>query len=138
MIIMDIINAARSIGLDAHLLIALCSVESDLRNVNNWNDRVAPALGVCQLHLDTAREINPTVDILALQNTDINAIIGGKYLKYQIKRYNSIWGGVAAYNMGSVRMTGIQYVNQDYVDKVKIKYKFYKKHICINKRKCVQ
>lgn len=118
-----ILAIAKTIGVSGQMLLAICTVESNLHNVNNFTDphhhRPKGSYGACQVSLDVAREINPELDILALQQPNVNIEVAGKYLKKLEIRYGNIFDAVSAYNCGSVRkdLNG-QYSNKRYVDKV--------------------
>lgn len=110
---------AKIVHVNASLVISICTVESNLTNTNNFNDRLGPALGLCQLHLITAREQIPYVDSLALQQPRVNILVAAKYIKKQLVRYNgNITDAIASYNYGSVKMVNGEYINNNYVDNV--------------------
>lgn len=110
---------AKVVHINAHLVISICTIESNLTNTNNFNDRLAPSLGICQLHLETAREQIPYIDSLALQQPQVNILVAAKYLKKQLKRYDgNIEHAIAAYNYGSVKIVKGEYINNNYVDNV--------------------
>lgn len=109
---------AYSVGISTHLLFAICTVESGFKNVNNYTDNQGPAFGVCQLHGDTAKEMLPYVDALALMQPKVNLLVAALYLKKQQNRYGNLTDVIASYNAGSVFIVNNEYTNKEYVDKV--------------------
>src|SRR5688500_6438555 len=95
--------SAEIVGIPASLLIALCSVESDFRDVVNKYDGGSPSIGVCQIKLTTAKDVGfaGTADQL-LKDRLVNTLYAGKYLKRQIDRYDGdVCSAISAYNTGS-------------------------------------
>lgn len=124
-----ITEVANQIGISAMLLTSVCTVETGLRNVNNYTDHQGASLGVCQVQLRTARSIKPWLDRLALQQPRVNLELAALYLKQLRMRYKNVWSSVSAYNKGSLVMVEGQYFNQAYVDKVKkVYYKLEKQY----------
>jgi hypothetical protein len=81
---------ATQIGLqNPSLLPAICSVESDFRNVINHYDGGSPSYGICQIKLATAQDMLPDVTAEMLMEPVINAYVAGLYLKYHEKRYEA-------------------------------------------------
>lgn len=117
-----ILAIAKSIGVNAYLLVSICTVESNLNNVNNFKDKNGGSFGTCQLNLKTARQIAPNIDILALQQPMVNAHIAALYLKRLEKKYKTNRRIASAYNAGRP----VTY-NPTYVNKVMRIYEKYKK-----------
>ncbi len=120
-----ILAIAKSVGISGQLLLAVCSVETNLRNVNNFADHhegTQGSYGVCQLSLDTARQISPNIDMLALQQPKVNIRIAARYLQKLIQKYGNMLDAIAAYNAGCVKLRRGEYVNKKYVDKVAFVY----------------
>lgn len=122
-----IATIAKKVGVSATLLLSICTVETNLKNVNNFNDGNGGSFGVCQLNLNTARGINPAVDRLALQIPEVNIEIAAIYLKQLYDKYNNPWHSAAAYNAGLALIDNGSYRNQVYVSKVKLVYTKYMK-----------
>lgn len=109
-----IISAAKTIGVNAYLLVSLCTVETNLRNVNNFLDgHGRGSFGVCQVSLDKAREFFFFADRLSLQQPSFNAKVAALYLKSLGKQYKTNEELVSAYNAGQA----VDY-NRAYVEKV--------------------
>jgi len=124
-----LLHAANLFNVSPALLIALCSVESDLRpNVINHDDGGSASYGMCQIKIRTARHINGPTYVTDLLNPEINAQVAAKYLRYQLVRYDGdVSCALAAYNAGSCRFNKEgKIINANYVKKVKRRYKKYK------------
>lgn len=100
--------AGKAIGVPAALLVAICTHESGLKNVTNFNDGGSPSHGICQVKFDTAVFLKDTYGIKKditeekLKDPQVNAYMAALYLKYQLQRYsNNLCQSVPAYNMGS-------------------------------------
>lgn len=111
-------QAAKIVGVSAHLLIAICTIETNLNNINNFNDKYAPSFGVCQIQVNTARLIFSHIDALALQQAEVNALVAAALIKRLNRQYEQIDEVIAAYNAGSVIYKDNDFVNREYVDKV--------------------
>ena len=113
--------ASTNLNLPKGLLSAICYVESrhNAKAVNP-DDGHQDSIGLCQLHMDTARFMGYKGDEKGLLNPKTNAYYAGKYLRYQIRRYeNDPRKAVAAYNLGHHKLNkkGV-IVNKAYVEKV--------------------
>ena len=120
--------AAEIAGVPASLLIALCSVESDFRDVVNQHDGGSPSIGVCQIKLDTARFMGFAGDEKQLlRDRLVNAIYAAKYLKHQLKRYYGDYcSAISAYNTGTRKhLPDGRFNNATYVRKVLKRWKRY-------------
>lgn len=128
----DIIeSAAKQFSIDPNLIRAFIKVES------NWDPsayRAEPQLntgsyGLMQLLLTTARDVSGNSSLSEAQLIDptINITLGAQYLRMLMNKYGNLDDVIASYNAGSPRtsLLGVGYVNQGYVDKVKMAYTFY-------------
>jgi hypothetical protein len=114
---------ADSVGVSASLLLSVCTVESGLRQVNNFGDaNNRGSFGICQVSLDVAREQLHFLDKLALQQNVVNIRVSANHLKKLLKKYQNVNDAVSAYNMGHVRIRNNRYANQRYVDKISLLY----------------
>lgn len=96
-----ILLAAKKIGVASSLLLAICSHESNLKNITVPNDGKTPTHGICQIKLDTAKMLHYRGKEKGLMNPKTNALFAAKYLKYQLKRYDNDWcKATSAYNAG--------------------------------------
>ena len=94
--------AAKKVGISASLLVAICTHESGLKNINNENDKGSPSIGICQIKHESAKLLGFKGNRFALENPKINALYAAKYLKMQFDRYNNdACKAVAAYNSGT-------------------------------------
>lgn len=118
MIITILNNVAMKVGVNALMLISICTAETNLKVINNISDPNGGSMGVCQVALRTAREISPHLDALSLQMIDVNALVAAKYLKRLSKRYKGD-ELIAAYNSGTPRYNEYgMLLNNKYVAKV--------------------
>lgn len=117
-------NIATFLKISPKLLIALCSTESDLRNVINYNDGPTHSYGICQIKLETAREFMPTIHTHHLMIPEVNSLLAGSYLARQLNRYDgNICYAISAYNMGTAKLNKKgNFVNYKYVRKVLKRY----------------
>lgn len=109
--------AAKSAGVPAGLLLAVCTTETHLRNVISQHDGHSASIGVCQVKLATARMFSKRVTQYQLWDPRANARFAALYLAKQLKRYPSIECAVTAYNRGSVDIK-ISTCNTKYSSKV--------------------
>lgn len=94
--VLSIIKAALAVGISPYLLLGVCDVESNLRNISGDKGK---SIGICQVQKRTAKHMD--VDPEKLWNPDINALAAAKYLKYNMKRYpNNDYCVLSAYNAG--------------------------------------
>jgi soluble lytic murein transglycosylase-like protein len=97
-----ILAAAKVIGIPGSLLLAICTHESGLRNVEAPHDHGSPSYGLCQVKLDTAKILGFTGEGSGLMDPETNAKYAAMYLKYQLDRYQGDWcSATAAFNAGS-------------------------------------
>jgi len=114
--------AAKKVGVSAGLLLAICSHESHLKDINNENDKGTPSIGVCQVKMDTALMFGFKGDRYSLQKPSVNAKYAALFLKYQFDRYHDPLKALSAYNAGSYfeskKIPGCP-KNKKYVEKVR-------------------
>jgi soluble lytic murein transglycosylase-like protein len=97
-----IISAAKSVGISANLLLAICTVESNLTNVLVMHDGGSPSVGICQIKKTTAFQMGFRGKLMDLMNPYANAKYSALYLKYQLDRYNGdVVKAISAYNAGT-------------------------------------
>jgi soluble lytic murein transglycosylase-like protein len=111
---------ANQVGVSASLLISVCAVETNLRNVNNFGDANGRgSLGLCQVSVDAAKSVAPHLDGLALQQNAVNVKVAAMYLKKLENKYLFDELVIASFNAGSPRYTKSGKLrNKLYVDKV--------------------
>jgi soluble lytic murein transglycosylase-like protein len=130
-----IAKVATKVGIKPILLLSICNVETKLNNVNNYKDNNGTSYGIAQIKLNTARDIDPSIDALALSMPESNLFVAAKHLKKLSKKYKTDEEVIAAYNAGGVYYKNGTLVNKKYVDKVmRSKYHFNKK-VCFMKGK---
>lgn len=89
-------------SLPSGLLEAVCFVESNHKvNAVHKDDGGANSLGVCQIKLNTAKDLGFKGTEKQLMNPKTNIKYAAKYLRHQLNRYKgSITKAVIAYNLG--------------------------------------
>ena len=93
---------AKIFGVPGVLLLAICTNESNLKNVTTPNDHGSPTYGICQIKSDTAKSLGYKGGTEGLMSPTVNARYAALYLKKQLGRYDGDWCmSVAAYNAGS-------------------------------------
>lgn len=110
-------------GVPGSLLLAICTHESGLNNVQVNFDGGSASYGICQVKLGTAKLVG--MDYVnsgsLLMEPKINAEAAARYLKMQLERYDGEWcKAVSAYNSGTFNPSkkdpsvprNIKYVNQ--------------------------
>jgi soluble lytic murein transglycosylase-like protein len=92
-------------NLPPNLLPSICYVESKYNpKAIHLDDGPEDSLGVCQLHLSTARLMGFKGKKSDLLNPEINIKYAGKYLKHQLIRYHGdVNKAIIAYNKGSAK-----------------------------------
>ena len=135
---------AASEGIDPKLLKALAKIESSydeyaVRYEEHYKWLVEPerfakmlnitveteiqlqkfSYGPLQLMGANFRQLGFTKSLLDASKLEYSVGYAIKHLKILMKKYDKTEDIVAAYNAGSVRFDGKQYVNQQYVDKFK-------------------
>lgn len=97
-----ILSAAKSIGVPGVLLLAICTHESGLRNIQTLQDHGSTSYGICQVKEGTASLVGLNVGGNRLLVPSINAEAAARYLKLQLDRYEGDWcKATAAYNAGT-------------------------------------
>lgn len=125
-------------SIDPVLLLSICTVESSLRptviNKNDGGDGLH-SYGLCQVQEATARAMSFKGDPEDLLNPWINSFYAGKYIRFQLERYQNVLDAISAYNAGrTLRKKGQEtFYNQEYIDKVAKQYKKYKELVKIPK-----
>lgn len=129
----DIIqSAAKQFYLDPDLIRAFIKTESNwkpdaTRYEAKLNDT---SYGLMQILLGTAKWVGDNASITAeqLANPTVNILLGAKYLRYLVDKYNGkLEDVIASYNAGKPYMASTgKYTNQSYVDKVLGYYKMYR------------
>lgn len=124
-----ILAIATKIGVPGALLLSICAVETNLKNINNFEDGEFGSLGVCQVSPQTAKLFGRHYDSLSLQQPIVNIKIAAKYLKKQLLRYkNNTILATAAYNSGTAKFNkNGKLINEAYVNRVLKVYKGVKK-----------
>jgi len=84
--------------------------------------------GLMQIMGSVARELNYTEILTKLVIPAENINVGIRKVMALAKKYKNIEDIIASYNAGSPRKISGKYVNQDYVDKVLVKYYEYKQN----------
>lgn len=113
---MAFLAASQAFNLPPGLLASVCYVETR-HNVKaiTINDGGSPSYGVCQIKLETARNLGYRGSERSLQTSQsTNTYFAAKYLRYQMDRYGgNVWRAISAYNAG-------RYIvgNKEYVEKV--------------------
>ena len=120
-----ILAAAKSAKVSGSLLLAICTHESNLKNVNTHNDGGSTSWGICQVKLGCAQHMGFRGIALDLTNPTENAKWAATYLRYQMNRYDGdTCRAVAAYNAGSFieskKFPG-RPVNMGYIRKIQSK-----------------
>jgi soluble lytic murein transglycosylase-like protein len=84
------------------LLSAVCFTESSHRvDAIHRDDGGQDSVGLCQLHLSTAKWLGYKGNIQGLFDPKTNVTYAGTYLAYLLKRYNgNIYKAMGAYNSG--------------------------------------
>lgn len=114
-----ILAAAKSVGISGTLLLAICTHESNLKNITVQDDGGSPSYGVCQVKLETAQYMDNVYGhkIKAnegrLKNNYVNAFYAAEILKFQLKRYdNNLNMAIDAYNKGTAISESSVYVKR--------------------------
>lgn len=127
-----IFKAAKAAKVYGWLLLAVCTVESNLNPaLIHHNDGGSSSYGLCQIKKYTAKTLGFTGNYKELLNPYTNAYYSGLYLKQQLDKYQNVCHGVAAYNSGIYNESkypkiprNIKYVRrvENFVDITKKKY----------------
>jgi soluble lytic murein transglycosylase-like protein len=98
---------------------------SDFARMNHISNQTefflqACSIGVMQTLGVVARELGFKKNLLMLTDPDLSISLGCKKLHILVRSYGEIDDAIASYNAGSPRFSSRgQYINQEYVDKVK-------------------
>lgn len=129
-LVMILTSVAAKVGISPALLIAVCTTETNLRNVDVMMDGGSPSFGICQVKLETAHFMarvhsRPNLSRYSfndMRQIEKNAKVAALYLKYQIDRYDGdVCKAVAAYNAGRFKESSVHPglpFNWKYLDKV--------------------
>lgn len=97
-----ILAIAKTVGVPGHLLLAICTHESNLINVLVPHDMGSPSYGLCQVKENTAKMLGFKDSAKELMNPETNVKYAAMYLKMQLERYDGDWCmATAAYNAGT-------------------------------------
>lgn len=97
-----IMAIAKTVGVPGHLLLAICTHESNLQNVLVPHDMGSPSYGLCQVKANTAKMLGFNGLPIGLMDPTVNVKYAAKYLKMQLERYDNDWCmATAAYNSGT-------------------------------------
>lgn len=97
-----ILLAAKKAAVSGALLLAICTHESGLKNIESKQDGGSSSYGICQVKYETAKMIGFTGQAKDLMVPEKNAKWAARYLRYQFDRYEDDWCKVtAAYNSGT-------------------------------------
>lgn len=115
-----ITTAANSANVAPALLLAICTVESNLNpHAVNLHDGGSASYGLCQLKLDTARQFHKKVTTEMLFDAKHNARIAALLLRSHLTKYKADDCAIAAYNAGICRKNKAGLIrNLKYVRKV--------------------
>lgn len=116
-------TVAASYGIPLMLLTALCTVESNLRNVVNIDDGGRASYGICQIQVRTGLEYG-LKNNSELLNPRRNAEIAARILRSHYNRFHSWDKAIMAYNAGPYKpLRNVKYLR-------KVKYQW-------NRLKCL-
>lgn len=98
-----ILATAKTVKVSGPLLLAICSWESNLKNVTIEDDMGTPSYGVCQVKMATAEWMGYQGEPDGLRDPETNVYWAARFLKFQQDRYtDKDWCKLtAAYNAGS-------------------------------------
>lgn len=98
---MQVYLGATLANVNPYLMLAVCSAESDFRNVINKYDGGSPSYGVCQIKYGTAKMMGYKGSAGGLMDPVDNAYYASRYVAYQYRRYNKdLACAISAYNAG--------------------------------------
>jgi soluble lytic murein transglycosylase-like protein len=109
------LTISTQLNLPPGLLEAVCYVESEHNPaVIAYSDGLSNSFGLCQIKYTTARWMGFNGTEEDLLEPYVNAFFAGKYLAYQLKKYNNIVKALIAYNRGNAKNLN----RTEYSDKV--------------------
>lgn len=115
------IAASNTFNIPPGLLSAVCYVESnhDIKAIR-IDDGGSSSFGICQLKLDTARQMGFRGTGESLRNPKTNIHYSAMYLSSKLLHYDGdVVRSVSAYNSGTYKVTSDgQPINSEYVRKV--------------------
>lgn len=119
-IVLTFLAVSSIFNLPEGLLSSICLVESGHSTAAiHYNDKGSDSLGVCQIKLKTAQFVGFKGTHKELLDPAYNIYYAGKYLRYQLYRYNNdTKKAISAYNMGKCVMKLGRIKNNLYVSKV--------------------
>ena len=120
-IFMALALATQAFSLPPGLLGSICFTESRHNpRAFHKDDGIENSVGLCQLHVSTAKMMGFKGKETGLYDPKVNAHYAGKYLAHQLKRYGGdTRKAVAAYNAGTYRTNPKgEIMNRKYVSKV--------------------
>lgn len=98
------VTVSVQLDLPKDLLASLCYVESNHKiHAVAYNDGKTHSYGVCQIKLETAKDLGFKGTEKELMKPENNIYYAGLYLKKQIQRYECLKKGVIAYNRGNAK-----------------------------------
>ena len=118
---------------DCNLVKAIAWVESNHRDVVNENDSGSPSYGILQVKCIAAKSVGFKGNCDSLRKSEISSKYGVLFLKSKIDKYGKGDDDIAAYNDDKPytckryipnKCYPTEYVNQNYVNKVKRRYRF--------------
>jgi len=113
------VTTTQQLNLPPNLLESICYVESKHKiTAIHHHDGDSDSLGICQIKYKTAKWLGFKGTPEQLMEPKNNILYAGKYLKYQLLRYNSVNKGIIAYNKGNAK--GL--TRSSYYDKVMKEY----------------
>ncbi len=106
------IGTTQTLALPEGLLSAICYVEShhNIKAIHK-DDGNGNSVGVCQIKLQTARQMGFKGTEKQLMSPKVNVYYSGKYLKYQLSRRNTVQEVISSYNAGKPIKSNKRYVN---------------------------
>ena len=104
---------AKTVGTSALLLMAICWQESHHKQLINNTDKNGPSYGICQIKLNTAKSIVPSITKKELMQNEMNIYIAAKYIKKHLDIYKDEKKAISRYNGGfkNGRIINSKYVN---------------------------
>lgn len=126
--------ASKEYKINPILIKAIIKTESNWRpNVTRYEPKIKDtSYGLMQILTKTAKWIsgNKTVTGEQLKSPQLNILIGTRYLRYLMNKYNNTDKVIASYNAGKPyyqKRNPSKFTNQSYVDKVRKSMVFYNK-----------
>lgn len=130
--------AAQAASVPPALLLAICTVESNLNPLAvNVHDGGSASYGLCQIKTETAEWLGKDGSPEELLDPETNASIAALYLSKNLKRYRENEScAIAAYNAGTCRFNNKGLIrNRKYVNKVEKHRSIYVQILKANNRR---